>query len=58
MMSTADEIKHVSAHVECLEKSSRLTIDAAEEKALVRKIDLYLLPTIWLVTSLYMSNVR
>lgn len=39
-----EEIK--DADIECVEKSSQLSINADEEKALVRKIDLYLLPTI------------
>jgi hypothetical protein len=57
-MSTAEDVKPVGTDVECVEKSSQLGIDAAEEKALVRKIDLYLLPTIWFVTPFQLSNVR
>jgi hypothetical protein len=42
-----EEVKH--ADIECVEQSSQLSIDVDEEKALVRKIDLYLLPTIWIM---------
>lgn len=42
-----EEVKDVD--IECVEQSSQLSIDPEEEKALVRKIDLYLLPTIWIM---------
>jgi hypothetical protein len=42
-----EKVKDVD--IECIEQSSALSIDVDEEKALVRKIDLYLLPTIWIM---------
>jgi hypothetical protein len=42
-----------------LEVSEELTWTPAEEKALVRKIDLFLLPTIWLMYLLsYMDRTK
>lgn len=49
MSSIMEGAKPVGADVEYMEKSSQLSIDPDEEKALVRKIDLYLLPTIWIM---------
>lgn len=44
--------------IECVEKSMSENGDSsAEEKALVRKIDLYLLPTIWLMYLLSYMDV-
>ena len=50
-----EEAKDVG--VECVEKSSNASMQADEEKALVRKIDLCLLPTIWLMYLLSYMDV-
>ena len=50
-----EEVKDVG--VECVETSSHLSVQSGEEKALVRKIDLCLLPTIWLMYLLSYMDV-
>lgn len=46
------------AHVETMTDEEKISL-AAEEKALVRKIDLFLMPTIWLMYLLsYMDRTK
>lgn len=46
-------------HIENIEQLDELTVPASEEKALVRKIDLFLLPCIWLMYLLsYMDRTK
>ncbi|KAK3663668.1 hypothetical protein LTR22_005610 [Elasticomyces elasticus] len=51
---------HKSVDVECVEERADQTMEQQkEEKALVRKIDLYLLPTIWIMYLLsYMDRTN
>ncbi|KAK4891605.1 hypothetical protein LTR27_009774 [Elasticomyces elasticus] len=51
---------HKSIDVECVEERADQTMEQQkEEKALVRKIDLYLLPTIWIMYLLsYMDRTN
>lgn len=52
-----EEIKHIDPDVECFEKASLTRIDPEEEKALVRKIDVHLLPCIWIMYLLSYMDV-
>jgi hypothetical protein len=52
---TLEEAK--DAVVECVETNSHASVQTDEEKALVRKIDLCLLPTIWLMYLLSYMDV-
>lgn len=55
----AADLKGMDASKDHLEVSEELTWTPEEERKLVRKIDLYLLPTIWLMYLLsYMDRTK